>query len=110
MVVMLLAMYVLLELLAAVLRGHSAAGQLWLTLASLRHTGNVITLPLCMMGVGFGVAVWQYGAPSEREGARAQRQAAPEAARGSSGGDGEKGSLTTATKEAAAAAAEAGPA
>lgn len=61
MLAMLLVMYFLLEVLAAVYKGRSPAQQLLESLAQLKDLLGIMLVPLAMMCLGGALAVWQFG-------------------------------------------------
>jgi hypothetical protein len=61
MLAMLLVMYLLLEVLAAVYKGRSPAQQLLESLAQLKDLLGIMLVPLAMMCLGGVLAVWQFG-------------------------------------------------
>lgn len=61
MLAMLLVMYLLLEVVAAVYKGRSPAKQLLASLLHLKELMGVMLVPLAMMCLGGVLAVWQFG-------------------------------------------------
>lgn len=75
---MLLVMYLLLEVLAAVYKGRSPAQQLLESLTQLKELLGIMLVPLAMMCFGGVLAVWQFGlnGPSQAAERREQQQRA----------------------------------
>jgi hypothetical protein len=61
MLVMLMVMYLLLEVVAAVCKGRSPAQQLLMSLVQLKDLLGIMLVPLAMMCLGGVLAVWQFG-------------------------------------------------
>jgi hypothetical protein len=61
MLAMLMVMYLLLEVVAAVYKGRSPAQQLLTSLVQLKDLLGIMLVPLAMMCLGGVLAVWQFG-------------------------------------------------
>lgn len=71
---MLLVMYLLLEVLAAVYKGRSPAWQLLESLTQLKELLGIMLVPLAMMCLGGVLAVWQFGLNGTSQASERRRQ------------------------------------
>lgn len=74
MMAMLLVMYLLLEVLAAVYKGRSPAQQLLESLTQLKELLGIMLVPLAMMCLGGVLAVWQFGLNSTVQASERRQQ------------------------------------